>query len=576
MLTPDSVLRVDEAGGKAIGTFKDLANKHYQGVALVDSNGTPIGTSASPISTALAGAGIQQRVETDPTLDVLAMTFDKWWNNKMVVAEMWNAGAILPVSSLAPGTGGLVQVASGGINSKAAVRTKFEVPQIPGLGMVFGFDILMTNLTTPVAGQKKRWGIGDQYNGIYLEWDGAGTLTAVCYNNAVLTATIASTAWNIPVVASGGGLLKDFQIQHWLFKFDWAQQRLILVLDGQQVLDWRPVTSAPLTDVIGGRMMVEVLSTAAMSSNYIQLVSMWCVRSGGSDRFSGLRRRRLHGIGIPIAASQNVCAFGMAFLPTVSISGQVVKNYRAARIRRIKIGAYPTTGSVTDSLYPMKVAILKNRQFTSAGIAKAIGEEPPTMNIWTGQSAMTVVATGTNASNAGYAAGNTVRYKIAAVGARGETIPFATLLAPVSVGTPAKSMAITFPMLPVPNAVAYKIYRQLNAAGNYVLIAWLDPILAHYDGFIDDGYLGHAASQPSVTEAAEHESFMYGYIWPATVGTGVMVDGVLSAGAGTSTTDLQYADGSIMMHAGDTLCFIPDPPVVAMALDVAVEWDEEG
>jgi hypothetical protein len=237
----------------------------------------------------------------------------------------------------------------------------------------------------------------------------------------------------------------------------------------------------------------------------------------------------------------------------------------------------------TQSLYPEKIRIWKNLLMTSAVQAVPIEAPYDFANAWNTAPVIptpfTVVVSGTNANNAGYASGTTARYQITMMGARGESLPY-TGPAAVAVGTPAKAIVITLTAPPIDKVVAYKIYRQLGGAGTYQLIGWADPVRFPEVGFVDDGWVAQSTTVPPGASTQEGDTFMSAGLLPSIQGgnaaqSGGVVETIQTSGVNGTKINI-YEDGTLMLYPCETLTFwLQAAPTGGGTAEIGVEWDEE-
>ena len=578
-LTADSVVRNDEVGGKSIATYKDGANKHHQALVIVDPTGEPKGDSSRPLSVAFKGVGLESNILTTGLAQVIRAGFDGVFNPKIVSLEVLNAGGMDVTDIKTCQSGGLAIDVSTAALTGVAVRTKFEVPYLSGIGCVVSFSCTLDNIASPVSGHENRFGIGDTDAGVFIEWTGSpGYLRLRTYIDGVVGVSILSSAWDTPVLYSGGsGLLKPGKIQRWTIRHDWATGRVIISLDGEQVHDYNPIgtLTAPYAYYRNGKATFQITNgTIVGTANTAKLYSIEVLAPGASPFLSGLNIRSAAACEIPVLAATPGISLGLIYQAFRDIHGVSYRNNRVARLKSIRVSGRPNTGVATDSLYPIPFTVYKNRELTSPLSPAYDDTALDPQFVFAGITAP-IVATvqADSALLAGYASGDTVMYKVSAVGAYGETNVNTTASVSVNVGTPAKQIVITL-ATPIPNALAYGIYRRKNGSGNYELIGYADPVKMMQEGFTDVAYVSDAAITAPASSDAEQESFMISYVGPSmNAATGIQVcAGVVSPG---DDTVLDFDDGEVLLYPGDTLAVYIGSVGVNMMTNTVMTWWED-
>jgi hypothetical protein len=190
---------------------------------------------------------------------------------------------------------------------------------------------------------------------------------------------------------------------------------------------------------------------------------------------------------------------------------------------------------------------------------------------WTGHSspftasALTVTATGT-----GYADGNTVKYKVTATGVYGETLPSSATVS-LPVGTPKKQVNLAWN--PITYAEKYRIYREVNASGNFFRIAEVATL-----SFVDNA-ASASTDIPPTSNTAEGASFMESFEPPTAVNGGrvqalILDPGVAGIAISIAGSFLNWERGDFVLKPGETMAVLVKLSASG-DVSVVVTWDEE-
>lgn len=576
-LTPGTITRTNEVGGDAIRTFSDGAAKS-QAVALIDDIGGQMGVSSNPIYAIMKGLGFTSNAESGNIIGVFGETFERWVNNRTMTLELLNAGIGTTNPSITRASGGGLKLTAGdGSGAKVALRSRFAAPYIPGIGITIGFALKLTDVASGITNQITRFGIGDNINGINIEWSGTTSkvrLSAIRGGSESLS--VDGDDWDTPVLYDGGaGLLKE-TIQHWVISYDYMTNRISIYLDGAIVHQITATVATPYMYHPSGRLMVEVENTAGTSnSNDTYVYGVYVLHSNRHGLFfQGLKRRFafFNGVSVTDGADRNI--FGLHFAPYKQLPDAQHFSRRAARIRRIELFAMNDTATGSDSQHGLYAYLLKNPYLVGSTLTWNHEASVAPDTAWTGiTTPITVAASVTSSTGSGYSAGQNVEYKVSALGPYGETVP-STASSSTSVGTPAKKMTVTI-KTPIPHALAYNIYRQVGGAGGFKFVATVDVVTMEEYGFTDNAYTASSAS-PAGSTSTDHDSFMETYESPSTVQGGTKIRGLFANVA--SPAVIQFADGELVLHPGETLALvIPNANLrVNSVVSAYVAWDEEG
>lgn len=577
-LTQDTIARIDETGGKSIRTYKDgVSNTHHQAVGLCDDKGKQSGVETNPIWAYIKTLGVIDSVRSEGAVSVIQALFSRWWP-KGVTYELADQNGSFKPSATFDSSGGLLLSGGNQQHAKAAVRSLFGVPNIMGMGSIYGFSIRLTNISTAVGHQIKRWGVGDTTDGVFVEWIGTDNkLYLKVYHGGTAIVNVASENWTLPTTYdSGNGRLKE-SIQHWVFKIDWIHGHIQVLLDEVLVMNHQLSGSALKTmgRDTAGRLNVELQATAGapVNANNLYIYGIYAL-SLSPEKWSGMASR-VAGIGaVPFLANGTGNVLHLLFRPNRTANSVAVNNNRIARVSRITISHYATVGGL-ESLDAGHIRVIKGH-YRSGG-TKCDDDSPRDIaTVWNGLTATqggVQAAIGTVAATlSGYADDDLVRYKITALGAQGETTPGTFLTSQIDVQSPAQVVDVTI-QSPVPNVVAYNIYRQIGT-GTYQYIATVDAVVMARNGFKDIGYRADSTKTPPTSNDAEGESYMEAYAGvDNTNWAGGQVIESLAVAAGTHTID--YKDGELVLYPGETLSIFLDYNKKASVYCSSVHWIEE-
>lgn len=440
-----------------------------------------------------------------------------------------------------------LRVSSGTAVGAARARSRAAEAYVGGVGVVGHISVILGD--TGSAGNVREWGMmsPDGVNGYFFRLNGT-TLEAVRRSNGADTA-VAAASWNID-----NTITPDTNGHIWSIHYQWlGVGRIVFGRDGRDVhtIEYAG-TSAELSSR-NPNMGVWLRSTNTSTQGGARYLEVGCFSlqmESPTSRDRMVTRYRMATDSVAVTTGGYRSILGLRFRPTKSGAA----NMRTARVRRV---AFASTNTVLWR-------IRKNAQLSGVTpTGDNLIQNPDTE--WSGHTnPLTRTLSGTNATGTGYADGNTVAYRITAVGPLGETLP-ATATATLAVGTPRKQVLVEWN--PITFAASYRVYRQLNGAGNFELVGTTSSL-----SFTDDAYTAQTGVVPPGANTTDGESFMER--WD---GTSVVANGgrtILSLPAGADS--FVNADGDseeYLLLPGETLIIEVDPNT-STSVSVIVEWDE--
>ena len=580
-LNKADIVRVDEAGGKNIRTFTDTNSRHNQGVAVVDAAGDHTGIAANPLHAQIATQAALGRSRVITSEEVLAFSanFSRWVDNRYFAREFLNVGGGgSPGFAVEKASQALFMDTGLASGTTCALRSHFSVPVVMGYGQTAIFRLRFSNISSPVADQKIRWGLGDQVDGVFIEWSGTDQkLRLVVYNTASEDVDVDGDAWDVPVEYNGGAGLLTLNPHTWSIVNDWVEHTVKVYLDGVLVHTAAPDQNNPLPGRSDLRLAVEATNEGNMGlATEVRLHGVAVFYEGSGSPWSGQDRYYACAPDYDLASASDAALLHLHFRESVSGDFSVA-NQRVAHIRKVRIDARgDTTGADTDW---MRWSLRKSVVGASGAAAVKNAKQPIDPDtIYSGYTPTTQgwlsAALGSNpATFSGYGNNDDVVYKVTALGARGETTAGSFVTSSINVTSPAQSVLLTLTD-PIPWATAYRIYREVNGSGNFHWIADVDAYRLNQNFFEDFGYAAVATTPPA--DNADHASFMEAQTWDdieAPTGGNIIHSGYFDRRK--SSVELMFDRGDLIMIPGETLAVVStDQAAVDWKTNVTIEWEE--
>lgn len=580
-LSQDTITRQDEVGGKSLRTFK-TGSTHIPGVALVGSSGGHAGVQTNPIYTRLIAEAAQGRGRAIVSREVrvFSRTFAEQIDNRFFSTKVTNAGAASPAITIDSGTQAAKILAANGANIVASIQTQFAPPQIAGIGQSVVFRLRVGNVASSNTNERVRWGYGDTTDGVFVEWNGdTPTLRLVSFLSGAAVVNVDAGSWDTPV-AYGGLLLAA--PQDWMIQHDWLGQTIKVYLDGTLVHTASyPTRTLPVTGVRDLFAKVECENVGTPSTNSaVYLHSMSIFYEGDNGPWSGADRYYASSYNFPITEPDEVCPLHLRAQANVT-SDVTTANRRPAHIRRIRVSGYSAANASTDwLLFQVRKGIIGAGTATVLpGVKKPVESDvlfsglTPTIDGW-----ISCSLSGSAANNSGYADNDLVRYKVTALGARGETDEGSFITSQLDVSSPAEGVTVQVAE-PIPWARAYRVYREINTSGIYALVAEVDAWTFNRNGFVDDGYYGSAGDNPPGADTAEHASFMIARSYTAVSGYAagnIIHQGIIDARQ--AQVELEFEKGELMVLPGESIGVVSisqKSGSTSWVMNCDITWEEE-
>lgn len=444
-----------------------------------------------------------------------------------------------------------MRIDAGTAVGRALLRLGREMPNIAGIGMVARLHTIFSDVGS--SGCVREWGLMDEDggNGFFFRLNGT-TLSVVHRANNVDVSVTDAASWNVD-----GTVIPDANGHLWSIQFrSCGVARVIFLRDEKEVhvLSYNgsdvSLRSPHLTP------MVLVQNTSGQgAARYVDIGSLTTSYEQADFKTSRTPRFRIKTEGIV-----NVTGAG-SFTSVLALAHRKTKAGKTSH-RRLRVRGVSFSANNTGQL-----RLRTNVQLTGTNVPDNRPRNPTTAagQEYEGQTnPVTATLSGTNAGGAGYADGNTVSYQITVMGAVGETLPSAGT-ASLGVGTPRKQVNLVWN--PVTYAVGYRVYRQLNGAGSYLLIAETPSL-----SFTDDAYAAQTGTPPG-SNTAEGDSF--GEKWdPITASPGGRSHGILHVAADLGAV-ASFGDGEMVLQPGENFVVDFAPDIGTVKVSAQIDWEED-